>query len=88
MIYKIKYLESVISRDIVALPKGLKTAIRRAIEERLLKDPIAFGKPLRYGLHGQRSLRVSVYRIIYTVDHENSIVTIVAIGHRRNIYKP
>lgn len=87
MTYAIEYTEKVIKKDIPALSSSAKKLIKRAIEERLTTDPIAFGKPLRYGLYGQRRLRVSKYRVIYTVDHKNHIVTIYAIDHRKDIYK-
>jgi len=31
-------------------------------------------------------LRVRDYRIIYTIDDEQKLVTIVAVGHRKEIY--
>ncbi len=86
MSYIIEYLEKVVKADIPALPKSAKELLKRAIDERLTTDPLGYGKPLRHGLYGQRRIRVSVYRIIYTIDHEQKIVTIVAIGHRRDVY--
>ena len=86
MSFTVCYLESVIQKDIPCLATSAKALIKRAIEERLTQDPISYGKPLRYGLYGQRRLRVSDYRIIYTVDYDNRIVTITAIGHRSKIY--
>jgi mRNA interferase RelE/StbE len=32
-------------------------------------------------------LRIGAYRILYTVDDAEKYVTIVAIGHRRNVYR-
>lgn len=86
MVFKIEYTEKVIKKDIPSLSSSVKKLIKRAIEERLTKDPIAYGKPLRYGFYGQRRLRVSDYRIIYTVNVENKIVTIDIIGHRSKVY--
>ncbi len=31
-------------------------------------------------------IRVGVYRILYIINDENHVITIVAIGHRREIY--
>jgi mRNA interferase RelE/StbE len=84
--YVIDYLAPVIKKDIPALSASARKRIKNAIEERLAHDPIAFGKPLRYGFYGQRSLRVGDYRVLYTVDYPQQIVTIHAIGHRRDIY--
>jgi mRNA interferase RelE/StbE len=32
-------------------------------------------------------IRVGDYRIIYTVDEANKVVTVFALGHRRDIYR-
>ena len=32
-------------------------------------------------------MRVGDYRVLYTVEHENRIVTISAVGHRRDVYR-
>ena len=61
-----------------------KISNKKAIEERLMVDPITFGKPLRYSLKGHRRLRVSDYRVVYRI--ENKSVIIIAIKHRKDIY--
>lgn len=86
MTYKIEYTEKVIKKDIPSLSSSAKKLIKRAIEERLTTNPVSYGKPLRYGLYGQRRLRVSDYRVIYTVDVKNKVVTIDTIGHRSKVY--
>lgn len=85
--YKIQYLESVVRIDIPALSPSIKKLIKRAIEERLMVDPISYGKPLRYSLKGHRHLRVSDYRIVYRIEQKTKTVVIVAISHRKNIYE-
>ncbi|MDN5248405.1 MAG: type II toxin-antitoxin system RelE/ParE family toxin [Wolbachia endosymbiont of Tyrophagus putrescentiae] len=57
--YSIDYSESVIKKDIPALPAKVKSMIKKAIIERLTVDPVRLGKPLRHDLSGQRSLRLS-----------------------------
>ena len=84
--YELRYLESVINEDIPALPKKIQTAIKRALEERLAIDPVAFGKPLRYSLKGHRRLRVADYRIVYRIEPSKKQVVIIAIKHRKDIY--
>ena len=32
-------------------------------------------------------LRVGDYRVLYTLNHESRVVTISAIGHRREVYR-
>jgi len=56
---------------------------RFAVKIRKLKEyPESFGKPLRGVLHGFWELYFeNRFRIIYTIDHEQKIVEIVAIMH-------
>ena len=86
-LYQIEYLDSVVKEDIPALPKRIKNTIKKAIEERLMIDPLGFGKPLRYSLKGHRRLRVSDYRIVYRIDAEKNTILIIAIKHRKDIYE-
>ncbi len=85
--YQILYLEPVVRKHIPALPSRIRALIRKAIEERLTVDPLSFGKPLRYSLKGHRRLRVGDYRIVYRIDPEAFSVVVVAIQHRKDIYK-
>ncbi len=83
--YRIEYLENVVEDDIPSLSKSDKLRIKRAIEEKLVNDPVRFGKPLQYSLKGARRLRVGDYRVVYVI--EKDIVLIVKIGHRKEVYK-
>lgn len=84
--YQILYAEEAIKEDIPALPKTMRKRIQRAIEERLMRDPLAFGKPLRYSLYGQRRLRVGDYRVIYWIERHQNTVHITSIKHRKDVY--
>lgn len=85
--YSVEYLDAVIKKDIPSLQKSARILIKKAIEERLMVDPIGFGKPLRYSLKGHRRLRVSDYRVIYRIDAQTNIVIIVAIKHLKMFTK-
>jgi addiction module RelE/StbE family toxin len=85
--YQIIYLKEVIRKHIPNLSSNNKILIKRIIEERLIVDPIMFGKPLRYSLKGHRRLRVNDYRVIYRIENETNIVIIIAIKHRKDIYE-
>ena len=50
-------------------------------------DPVLYGKPLRKTLKGYFKLRISDYRLVYTVKKKIVTVLIVAIAHRKEIYK-
>lgn len=85
--YHVEYIEVVVKNDIPILLKNIRATIKKAIEERLMVDPIGFGKPLRYSLKGHRRLRGGDYRIIYRVDSNKKMVIIVAIKHRKDVYE-
>lgn len=84
MSYTVVYLEDVVKKDIPALDVPTRNSIKLAIEENLTTNPVEFGKPLQYSLKGCRRLRVSDWRVIYQLAGQT--VTIVKIGHRREIY--
>lgn len=84
--YTIHYQEQVIRKHIPELPVHMKNSIKHAILERLVVDPVGFGKPLQYSLRGHRRLRVGNYRVIYRIDAATATVTIIAIKHRKEAY--
>ena len=84
--YKIEY-HGDIQKDLKSISKADKNKIRKAIEAKLVHNPIEFGKPLQYSLKGLRRLRVGDYRVIFKIEQEEQKVFIVKIGHRREIYE-
>lgn len=84
--FSIEYLDTVVEEDIPALPKTMRERIKRAIETRLAADPVGLGKPLRYSFIGHRRIRVGDYRIVYRIDIQKNLVTIVLIKHRKKVY--
>ena len=83
--FKIVYHELVVKEDIPKLSTTDKLRIKQAIEEKLTKEPEAFGKPLRRSLRGYRKLRVGDFRIIFCIDKVD--VKILFIGHRSIVYQ-
>ncbi len=85
--YSVVYLEEVVKKHIPSLSSKAKALIKKAIEERLTKDPIEFGKPLRYSLKGYRRLRVSDYRVVYRISEDTNTVIILAIKENKLFIK-
>jgi mRNA interferase RelE/StbE len=85
MKYIILYQDDVIKYDIPRLGNIEKKYVKASIEEKLMKHPEIFGKPLRKSLKGYRKLRVRDLRIIFRI--EDNSVKIFAIQHRSIIYK-
>ena len=63
----------------------MKLRIKKAIEERLMTDPVKYGKPLRKSLKSYWKLRVGDYRIVYNV--KDNTVIIFGIINRKDVYK-
>ena len=83
--WTVVYKKSV-EKDLKGISKDLQYIIRRAIEEKLMTDPIRFGLPLRRNLKGLMKLRVGDYRIIYSIEKDTVTVHVIKIGHRREVY--
>lgn len=68
----------------------------RKVRDSLLKEKLEkqirkiaanpdFGKPLRYGLKGEWTIRVAPYRLIYAVQGERLVL--LRFEHRKNVYE-
>lgn len=84
MSYRLCYHPKV-KEDVSGFPKNIKAQLKKAIEGRLLSDPLHYGDPLKKSLAGYRKLRVRDYRIIYRLDKDK--IVILKIGHRREVYE-
>jgi len=82
--YNIYYSDIVIKQDVPKLSPPVKLLIQEAINSKLMRDPLKFGKPLRYNLKNCRSLRCGDYRIIYQILQKK--INILVIKHRRDCY--
>lgn len=71
-------------RELKNISKRHKVAIASMVEE--LTDNPFIGKPLTRDLTGRFSLRVGVYRIIYSVNKKDKTIHIFTAGHRSVVY--
>ena len=83
--WKVVYKKSV-KKDLNGISKDVQYILKRAIEEKLMVDPIRFGVPLRRSLKKLMKLRVGDYRIIYSIKRKTVTVCVVKIGHRKEVY--
>lgn len=79
------YLAAKLLEKIYKADKKLYSRLITAIE--ILKTSPYQGKRLKGKLAGDYSLRVSDYRVIYTVCKDKLIVYIIDLGHRKEIYR-
>ena len=69
------------------LPEAVAAAAYEFMTGPLLREPYRVGKRLLPPLDDRFSARRGTYRIIYRVDNKARMVTVVDIGHRRDVYR-
>ena len=69
------------------LPEAVAAAAYAFITGPLLEQPYRVGKQLLPPLDDRFSARRGTYRVIYRIDDKTHVVTVVDIGHRRDIYR-
>jgi len=78
-------IERYAQKQIMKLDKKIIPVLKTAIAN-LGKDPRPYGYKKLKGEEAFR-IRVGDYRVIYEIDDNKIIVTVVAVAHRKNIYK-
>ena len=72
-------------KEMDSLPRSIHTRISRRIIA-LEDDPRPMGSKKLEGVEGYR-LRIGDYRVVYTVDDKQKVVTIARVAHRREVYR-
>jgi mRNA interferase RelE/StbE len=75
-------------RALARLPEKVATAAVEFIYGSLAETPRRVGKSLQFGLAGLHSARRGDYRVIYRIDDDVRTVTVMAIEHRSDVYRP
>ncbi len=70
-----------------SLPEAVAAAAYEFMTGPLLREPHRVGKRLLPPLADRFSARRGTYRIIYRIDDKMRIVTVVDVGHRRDVYR-
>jgi mRNA-degrading endonuclease RelE of RelBE toxin-antitoxin system len=69
------------------LPEKAATAVVETLDA-IAANPRRVGKPLKLELAGFFSARRGPYRVIYELDERRRLVSVVAIPHRADVYRP
>lgn len=75
-------------RALTRLSEKVATAVVEFVYGSLASSPYRVGKPLKLGLRGLNSARRGDYRVIYRIDDHQRRITVVAIEHRSDAYRP
>lgn len=69
------------------LSESVAAAIVEFMLGPLIDAPSRVGKPLQRELIGYWSARRGAYRVIYRLDPDDEVVTVVRIEHRSDVYR-
>ena len=75
-------------RDLDRLPEKIAAAVFEFVDGPLRASPQRLGKPLRGPLAGSWSARRGSFRVIYRLDRGSLVITVLAVLHRRDAYRP
>ena len=84
--YEIEWTASAL-RSVDRLPEKIATACVEFVYGGLAENPQRVGRALRFELDGKHSARRGDFRVIYEIDARQSVVTVVAIDHRSDVYR-
>lgn len=73
-------------RQLRKLPRDSLRRIQAATED-LRDEPRPEGAAKLAGAHDLWRIRVGVYRVVYVIADDALVVTVVRIGHRREVYR-
>ena len=75
-------------RRLGKLPLSAATALYEHLASPVSANPHRLGKPLDVPFEDVLSTRRGEYRALYTVDDPTRVVTVLAVAHRRDAYRP
>ncbi len=75
-------------RRLAKLPLSAAAALYEHLTGPIAQNPYRLGKPLDEPYNQVRSARRGEYRALYTVDEPEHVVTVLAVAHRRDAYRP
>ncbi len=73
-------------REFDRLPISVAAAVLETLDA-IATNPHRLGKPLMFEHEGRYSARRGPYRIIYEILDGERLIRVLAIGHRRDIYR-
>lgn len=88
MVWRVK-ISRTAQKQITKLDRQAQAGIVRYLRERVqpLENPRQLGKPLRGERKGLWRHRAGDYRIICDIQDEANAVLVLAVGHRKHVYR-
>lgn len=87
MTYRVEYTKTAV-KQLKKMDRKIAAFILSFIEDKLVncENPRLYGKSLQGELSNIWRYRVGDYRILSRIDDDVVVITIVEVGHRREIY--
>lgn len=88
MKYQVEYTKRAV-KQLKKMDRKIAAFILSYIEDKLVgcSDPRAHGKSLQGNLNDKWRYRVGDYRILAKIQDETVTITVIEIGHRKEIYR-
>lgn len=74
-------------RSLARLPESPAAAIVEFIVGALVENPRRVGHPLQRELAGLWAARRGPYRVVYDINNDEKVVTVLRIDHRADVYR-
>ena len=74
-------------RALARLPEKAAAAVVEFVTGALVEAPRVVGHPLRQELMGLWAARRGPYRVVYEIDDDARIVSVVRVDHRADVYR-
>jgi mRNA interferase RelE/StbE len=74
-------------RGLARLPLAVAAALFEHITGPLADNPQRLGKPLEQPYDDVWTTRRGEYRVLYTINDAEQVVTVAAVAHRRDAYR-
>jgi len=83
--YKLKIKKSA-QKELDVFPDQIFVNVDKAILS-LKEEPFPFPQSKELRGENRRRLRVGDYRVVYTVNEEQNLITIFRVRHRKDVYR-
>ncbi len=83
--YTIEWKRSAV-KELKQLPQDAIARIVKAVEQ-LSANPYPAGVKKLIGSEHTYRLRVGTYRVVYTLQANVLVITVIRVGHRKDVYK-
>jgi len=74
-------------RQLDRLPENLAAAVIAFVFGPLAEAPRRVGHPLHRELAGLHAARRGAYRVVYEIDEDRQVVSVLRIDHRADVYR-